>query len=438
METEVENPMQLTSEMVEQDDLATIEQHVRELTEAALAAASERADCEAAIAKAREALEAAQTGLPAAERFAKEQRQAQNDAIRGRADLEHRLAELVENEDLTRQRRQQAEQRAQGFRAAAAFATAGHAEAEASGDTERISRERMVEERANREAATAETRAAEELGEETRLGRLRSEIETHVEAERALEAEIANDRANAEARLKALRETIEKATFELHEAEVNLERLDADHGRLAEERAAIGERLREVGMRARTQIEARIEDLRAQEAAIARQREEQERLLAALEENERSLNPQPEQAAEETVHASAVTEAHEQDTTLGTAANDEAPAEAPAPPHQPHFSTMSYTATQARDAARSANPPEAETPGNYDDRSGARSLRGNSLIGNIFARRRPVEEPVVEEGPSIADRIARDFGLLGSIEEEPEAPVAHAVPADEPAAEAEA
>src|ERR1700722_15471422 len=120
METEVENPMQLTAEMVEQDDLTTIEQHVRELTEGALAAARERADCEAAIAKAREALEIARTDLPAAERFAKEQRQAQNDAIRGRADLEHRLAELIENEDLTRQRRQQAEQRAQGFRAAAA------------------------------------------------------------------------------------------------------------------------------------------------------------------------------------------------------------------------------------------------------------------------------------------------------------------------------
>jgi len=417
-----------TAETVEQDDLITIEQHVRELTEGALAAARERADCEAAIAKAREVLEAAQTDLPAAERFAKEQRQAQNDAIRGRAELEHRLTELVENEDLTRQRRQQAEQRAQGFRAAAAFATAGRGEAEASGDMERISRERMVEERANREAATAETRAAEELGEETRLGRLRSEIENHVEAERALEADIANDRASAEARLNALRETIEKATFDLHEAEVNLERLDADHERLAQERAAVGERLREVGMRARTQIEARIEDLRAQEAALAREREEQERLLAALEENERSLNPQPDPPAEEMVHASAVAEAHDQNGSVAvTAASFDAPADAPAPPPEPHFSTMSYTATQARDAARSANPPEAEPPSNYDDRSGARSLRGNSLIGNIFARRKPVEEPVEDEGPSIADRIARDFGLLGSIEE-PEEPLAHEAP----------
>jgi len=417
-----------TAETVEQDDLITIEQHVRELTEGALAAARERADCEAAIAKAREVPEAAQTDLPAAERFAKEQRQAQNDAIRGRAELEHRLTELVENEDLTRQRRQQAEQRAQGFRAAAAFATAGRGEAEASGDMERISRERMVEERANREAATAETRAAEELGEETRLGRLRSEIENHVEAERALEADIANDRASAEARLNALRETIEKATFDLHEAEVNLERLDADHERLAQERAAVGERLREVGMRARTQIEARIEDLRAQEAALAREREEQERLLAALEENERSLNPQPDPPAEEMVHASAVAEAHDQNGSVAvTAASFDAPADAPAPPPEPHFSTMSYTATQARDAARSANPPEAEPPSNYDDRSGARSLRGNSLIGNIFARRKPVEEPVEDEGPSIADRIARDFGLLGSIEE-PEEPLAHEAP----------
>ena len=42
-----------------------------------------------------------------------------------------------------------------------------------------------------------------------------------------------------------------------------------------------------------------------------------------------------------------------------------------------------------------------------------------SLIGNIFTRRKAVEEPVDDEGPSIADRIARDFGLLGAKDEEP-------------------
>lgn len=390
--------------MVESDDIATIQHHVRELTESALEAARERAACEAAVKKSREALEAAQRELPEVERLAKERRQAQNDAIRGRADLEHRLAELIEAEDLTRARRQQAEQRAQGFRAAAAFAAASRSEAEAAQDADRVERERLVEERANREASTAEARAAEELAEETKIGRHRAEIETHVEAERALEAEIAADRASSEERFSALKETIENASFELHEATVNLERLDADHERLAHERALAGERLREIGQHARGSIEAKIAELRAQERELAMRREEQEELLASLT------------APEEPVVAP------EPDVVVAELSADAAGAAEPAsagvesseavPPPEPHFSTVTFKTTGAvRDTA--AHPPVE--PGSSPDTSS--DFR--SLIGNIFTRRKTVEEPEVE-GPSIADRIARDFGLLGGEAEEPD------------------
>jgi len=421
--------------MIEQDDdVTSVEHHVRVLTETALEAARERAACEATVERARETLERSQRELPQAERFAKEQRQAQNDAIRGRAELEHRLAELVESEDLTRQRRLQAEQRAQGFRAAAAFAAAGRAEADGGGDADRVDRERMVEERATREASTAEARAAEELAEETKLARLRSEIETHVEAERALESEIAADRANAEAQVAALREAIERASFELHEAEVNLARLDADRDRLTQERTAAGERLREIGMRARTEIEARIAELRAQENAIAAAREEQERLLAALVENDRAVEAEAETEAQAQAQApaTAVAAQHNDDATAVEPSAAAAAVE-PAPPPEPHFSTMSFTTgLQPREAPAPERQPAAEAGEAADDRS-VRSLIGNSLIGSIFTRRKPVEEPVEDEGPSISERIARDFGLLGGDENDAPAAAFDAEHVTEPA-----
>jgi hypothetical protein len=402
--------------MVESDDIVSIQHHVRELTESALGAARERANCDAAVKKARETLEAAQRELPEAEREAKERRQAQNDAIRGRAELEHRLAELIEAEDLTRARRQQAEQRSQGFRAASAFASAGRAEAELAGDTERVERERLVEERANREASAAEARAAEELAEETKISRHRSEIETHVEAERALEAEIAADRASGEAHVSALKETIENASFELHEAEVNLARLDADRERLAQERAIAGERLREIGQRARGEIETRIGELRAQEIELARRREEQEVLLASLTAPEEPLVPEPEPEPEP--------EIVQVEDTAGTshASSDASDSTTVAPPPEPHFSTVTFKTTVAGRETPAQRP--ADPNGAYDDDRNAPDFR--SLIGNIFTRRKPVEEPVEDEGPSIADRIARDFGLLGA--EEAEAAVAAAKP----------
>jgi len=402
--------------MVEQDDLASVELHFRELTEQALDAARRRADCEAAVTRARDVLETSQRDLPIAERDAKERRQSQNDAIRGRAELEHRLAELVESEDLTRQRRQQADQRAQGFRAAAAFAAAGRLEAEGAGDLERAERERLVEDRATREAVTAETRAAEELAEETKINRHRTEIETHVEAERALEAEIAADRADAETRVTDLREAIESATFELREAEANLERLEADRERLVQERAQAAEQLREIGQRARVQIEAQIAELRAQEAEIAGRREEQERLLAVLLEAEKPsvlelepVTPQaehpPSETHDDTEHGSAPQAAAEAGTPE--------PATEPSAP-EPHFSTVTFSALPPREGVP-ARPAQGDY-GSADDRSGVRSL-----IGNIFTRRKAVEEPVEDEGPTIAERIARDFGLLGASDDEVEA-----------------
>jgi hypothetical protein len=431
--------------MVEPDDVATIELHVRELTEHALVAARERAACEAALKNARETLAAAEKQLPEAEREAKERRQAQNDAIRGRAELEHRLTELIEAEDLTRARRQQAEQRAQGFRAAAAFAGAGRFEADAANDNERYERERLVEERATREAAAAEARASEELAEETKIGRHRAEIEAHVDAERALEAEIASDRTSAEALVVALREKIESATFAVHEAEVQLARLDADRDRLAQERAVATERLREVGMRACGEIEARIAALRSQELELVRRREEQERLLASLiasaappepePEPEHEIEPEPAvepgtlaaHADEEddivpfdvttapstngshdphhAAQAGQATAAPAGDSVQETRAHE-------APPPEPHFSTVTFKATPAtREPAPQRTP---EPPGGYgDDGPGFRSM-----IGNIFTRRKPVEEPILDEGPSIADRIARDFGLLGAADDD--------------------
>jgi hypothetical protein len=448
--------------MVEPDDVATIELHVRELTEHALVAARERAACEAALKKARETLAAAEKQLPEAEREAKERRQGQNDAIRGRAELEHRLAELIEAEDLTRARRQQAEQRAQGFRAAAAFAGAGRLEAETANDNERYERERLVEERATREAAAAEARASEELTEETKIARHRAEIEAHVDAERALEAEIASDRASAEALVTSLKEKIESATFAVHEAEVQLARLDADRERLAQERAVATERLREVGLRARGEIEARIAALRSQELELVRRREEQERLLASLIASAEPPEPEPEPEPEPVVEPEPEPEtlvaeddensdvvAFDVTTTPSTngshdtthAAQPETPAAtAPAPPAQekpapqapppePHFSTVTFKATPA---AREPAPPRTpETTSGYgDDGPGFRSL-----IGNIFTRRKPVEEPVEDEGPSIADRIARDFGLLGAADDDEtdtEAPSPQAQPPHHP------
>jgi hypothetical protein len=424
------------ADMLDRDDVAVLESHVRQLTEHTLEAARERAACERTVAQARAALDAAQRELPAAERNAKERRQSQNDAIRGRADLEHRLAELVESEDLTRARRQQAEQRAQSFRAAAAFATTGRTEAEAAGDAERAERERTVEDRATREAAAAEARATEELAEETKVARHRAEIETHVEAERALEAEIAADRASAEARVVELREIIEREEFALHEAEVNLQRLDADRDRLAEERAAAGEKLREIGDRARGQIEARIATLREQEAALANERIEQERLLYILLENDRRIEQEAHEKAhqeleEQQVLAAAedtVAEHHEAESEPAAEHPDDSPQAADASAAQPHFSTVTFTASPSapRDPARSL-VFESD-----DDRGpGFRSI-----IGNIFTRRK-AEEPVVDEGPSIAERIARDFGMLGESDEEDDiaaAPSEHALASQPPEA----
>jgi SWI/SNF-related matrix-associated actin-dependent regulator 1 of chromatin subfamily A len=486
--------------MIERDEISSIERQMRELSDSTVGSERERAELERAVAEAKAALEQAKTELPIAERAAKERRSAQVDAVRGRAELERRLADLVEAEALARSRRQQAEQRAQGFKAAAAFSGMARAEAEAAGDSIRADRERLVEERALREGSTADARAAEELAEETRIGKLRLEVAGHVKAEREIESAIASEREDYENRVAALRAKIERASMELHEAEANLARTDADRDRLSVERTQVDERLREVSNRARSEIEARIKELRAAEANLARERAEQEQLLATLIDNEKrvqkerkaaeraeakrleaeqaALKAQHEREAAEAV-AAALAEAQAEANAAVAAreAEKSAAAQAETKTHSSNgkskhadapvrsssgalldFSTLGDYSDEAIQAEVDAqidskpvkidpnasaeltdsyaiNETDSEAVANYKralaagaanrDSSGVdmdeQLIPGfKSFIGNIFTRAKParaeeVEIPVEEppESSSIADRIARDFGLLG-------------------------
>jgi hypothetical protein len=494
--------------MVERDDVSSIQQQVRELSDNAVVSVRERAALELAVSEAKQALEAAKAELPVAERLAKERRSAQVDAVRGRAELERRLADLVESEALSRARRQQAEQRAQGFKAAAAFSAMARAEAEAAGDAIRADRERLVEERALREGSTADARAAEELAEETRIGKLRLEVAGHVKAEREIESAIASEREVFESRVAALRTKIERAGMELHEAEANLARIDADRNRLTAERAQADERLREVSKRARAEVEARIAELRAAEANLARERAEQEKLLATLiesekraererhdverveakrlEEEQAALVQQRERDAAEAAQQAAAAEAAAPSAAQAHAevAADVAPTVQPTVAEETHAPAETHAATNGKSQIHDVEPagglldfsklgdysdeaiqaevdahddspvvkiearPTAVSPDHYtinDDDSesvanykralaaGAANRNTNddeldeqlipgfkSFIGNIFTRAKPAhheEEPEPSEEPpesaSIADRIARDFGLLG-------------------------
>jgi len=188
---------------------------------------------------------------------------------------------------------------------------------------------------------------------------------------------------------------------------------------LSAERAAAGQQLREIGERARGEIERRIADLREREAALANERDEQERLLAVLVENERPLEPEPEPAAAPVV-ATDENHALAQDGQSGAAeAAANARGDVAEPPAQPHFSTVTFTTAPSSPRRDPPHPPEPS----YEDHG----PDFRSLLGNIFTRRKP-EEPIVDEGPSISERIARDFGLLGVSDEDEEAAETAATP----------
>jgi hypothetical protein len=160
------------------------------------------------------------------------------------------------------------------------------------------------------------------------------------------------------------------------------------------------------------------------ELAIAKEREEQERLLAVLAQSEEPSEPEPEPQAvhSESDAVAPVADETDEQATAASASSDAA-AELPAP--EPHFSTVTFTAhPPARDGA-APRPPESHAA--YDGEDIGPDFR--SLIGNIFTRRKATEEPLEEAGPSIAERIARDFGNLGASDDEPEESlVPHAAP----------
>jgi len=402
---------------IDPDDVSSIEKKVRKLTANMMAIARERAAHEAAVESARETLERAQAELPAVEATAKERRRSQHDARRGRAELERQLRDLLDAEGLARARRLQCEQRAQSFRAAAAFAASARADALAMHDEGRAERERLVEERALREAAAGDSRASEELAEEQKLAALRSEIETHVTAERELEATLGAERDRADQRARTLRETIERAKDSLREATARLEEIDSDRDRLEGERVEAGTRLREVGTRARGEIEARIDALRDAQRQVVAELEEQERLLATMITNE-------ERAAREALDEQNERERRELHERAARAAFEAAPQPAYAPAASAAPAANAANAAQAASSAApqavTAAPPEQPSVSRrpkpelqpasvrHDEASGG--LR--NLFDNVLRRRKPAMEEPVDDGPSVADRIARDFGLL--------------------------
>jgi hypothetical protein len=436
--------------MVKRDDVTTIERRFRELSESAREGARELAHCEAAVDRARETLERAKRDLAISERTAKERRQAQHDAVRGRAELERRLAELTEAESVARSRRQQAEQRAEGFRAAAAFAASSRSEANGTQDPDRFERERLVEDRAIREAAAAEARAAEALAEETKIGRLRAEIAGHVEAERDIEQSIARERADAERRIAELQATIETVTAELAAAQEEWDRLLADRDRRERERAEADQQLHEVSRRARDEIEARIAELKAIELGAARERAEKERLLAELIGAERAAEKElaeakrreamelaRERRRDARLHDDVVhpfedrSVLHVADLAALEAETERAAAAAEAPsngvahrnadaPHDRSSNGMSSDEGYGVSSDGIASAYSASGDALRDDAFDCPSadhderLPGlRSFFGKLSFRRQAEEPPTVEEGPSVAERIARDFGLLG-------------------------
>jgi hypothetical protein len=391
-------------------DVARLESAIRDLARDAAHAREERSACDAAIARARDDLERANAALLDAERLAKEYRRARHETVRGRAELEHRRATILESEGLTRSRAERAEGLAHGYRGAASFATIAATEAEAAGDAERAGRERSVAERAARACAIAESRAAEERAEERKLANARAELDVHLAAEREVEATNGSDRIDAELRAHALHETIAVASAGLRDAEAALARAGERSERIAADALALRQRLRDATSNARGAIEERIVGLRRVEREAAAERLELERTLATLREDERRAAR--EAGAPARIDGSA-TPVIATTPNPAVAASDDAPATM-SPASLPAERRSEAEPVAARPPASIVAVPERSVPRPADDEL-IPGLIG--LLGTIFSRRgTPPERPRVasgDESTSIADRIARDFGWIG-------------------------
>lgn len=404
--------------MPNETELASIEEQVLQLTTTAIRAAKERADCEASLASLQRTLERAQAELPEAELLAKRKRQEEHATVRGRADLERRISDLLEAEQLARARAHQAEQRAASFRSAATFSGAARKEAEANGDAARVERERSVEERALQELSSAEARAAEERESEAKITRQRESLESHAAAEGEIEAVLASEREAAERRCADLAAIISRTKGEILEAQQNVKRFADDFEHLSSQREEVQGQIQAARHRARDQIEARVAQLRLTEESAQRERQEQERLLAAIDEaaaraerqridaeraerirleREHADHERAERERAERERASSrpkVTVAHEGQWGTASAPRSSTASEVP-PPQVP---------------AANRNPSPAALPPFPDgDEATSRPLFG------WFVRRQATTLPAQSdepEGPSVADRISRDFGLL--------------------------
>ncbi len=453
------------------DDFAAIERQILELAAQNVRAAQERADAETAVSAARARVASVAERLPAVEALAKKRRQARHDAVRDRAEIERRLSALLEEENSARSRRRQAEQLAEGFRSAEAFAAASGSEAQRGGDGDRMMHENSVASRARIEAQQAQARVAELRQIEDEITRNREEVEGHVLAEREFESKLAADRDETEAEAAALRAELLAAKHAYEEARETLERLDHEAQRVVGERSEVTQRLLEARARARAEIEGRIRALREEERELAARRAAEEKVLAALlqaenranaeitvrerdeakrltaERNERARaeRAERERAAAEALDASERQNASDAKGPTPTthAANNgatslvspeagAAPATPPpvAPP-KPPTPTPAPAAASPKPSAPPSNGappprPAAAASANRDEPSALSQLAADSPILrgliSLFGRKSAAapEEPALD-GPSIADRIARDFGALGS-DNAPQAP----------------
>jgi hypothetical protein len=356
------------------------------------------------------------------------------------------------------------------LRGAASFATISATEAEARGDHVRAERERLVAERALRECASAEARAADERAEERRLRALRTDVDVHVIAEAELERTLAIARLEAEARVGEMRLKLESASGALYEAEARRALL-ADEAAEIEREATKARRILDDATRmARSAVEARIATLQRIELEAAAERIELEaqlsiiasaeaRVAAAAREVEFALELEQAAREEAASHAFVPPDADlpsERETPAPQAhayaaetdaAHDRAAAAHAVEAHavevhasEAHATEAHPSEAHAQDAAESATPAVAPVVANLPARSapgsgttspvpisiaaplggGAVKIEEDELIpglrglfDSLTGRRRSSAEPAAEESSSVADRIARDFGLLG-------------------------
>ncbi|MGP6156515.1 MAG: hypothetical protein ACLPYS_03120 [Vulcanimicrobiaceae bacterium] len=268
--------------MLEYDRVASIEREVRELTEGAARAAAERTACRQLIEESRGIIESKHPELPAAEAAEKDAQRAAREAVRRRAEVESGLNEILERDEPARARRREAGQRAESFRAAAAYAGAALSDAMQRGDKEQAQRERLAAASAAQHVADAEAAADEERLTEESLAGPRADFERLLASALAHESNCSANLTQAQHRAAEVRNAIDRAEIELADAEARLERIQRERERIASEHAAADERLQEVRRRAHFEIASRVAQLRTSEQSALREREELERLRMAL------------------------------------------------------------------------------------------------------------------------------------------------------------